>query len=82
MVMADILFTAIENMNAPRCWGRFLDAGTGVHSLKWIQQLQTSEWVAITADNNMKAQITNDKDIKMRSLEKLQHCFSDKEYKN
>ena len=80
--MADILFTAIENMNAPRCWGRFLDAGTGVHSLKWIQQLQTSEWVAITADNNMKAQITNDKDIKMRSLEKLQHCFSDKEYKN
>lgn len=64
--MADILFTAIENMNSPRCWGRFLDAGTGVHSLKWIQQLQTSEWVAITADNNMKNQITNDKDIKLR----------------
>ena len=64
--MGDILFSSIEKMNAMRCWGRFLDAGTGVHSLKWIQKLPTTEWVAITADNNMKAQITNDKDIKMR----------------
>lgn len=66
MIMGDILFSSIEKMNAMRCWGRFLDAGTGVHSLKWIQKLPTTEWVAITADNNMKAQITNDKDIKMR----------------
>lgn len=27
MPMADILFTAVETMNAPRCWGRFLDSG-------------------------------------------------------
>ena len=66
MPMADILFTAVETMNAPRCWGRFLDSGTGVHSVKWIQKLPTTEWVAITADNNMKAQITNDKDVQMR----------------
>lgn len=66
MIMGDILFSSIEKMNAMRCWGRFLDAGTGVHSLKWIQKLPTTEWVAITADNNMKAQITNDKDIVMR----------------
>jgi hypothetical protein len=66
MAMADILFTAVENMNAQRRWGRFLDSGTGVHSLKWIQKLSTTEWVAITADNNMKSQITSDKDIQMR----------------
>jgi hypothetical protein len=39
---------------------------TGVHSVKWIQKLQTTEWVAITADNSMKASIMNDKDVKMR----------------
>jgi len=69
--MSDILFTAVETMNMPRNWGRFLDSGTGVHSVKWIQKLQTSEWVAITADNSMKASIMNDKDVKMRPCDKL-----------
>lgn len=63
---SDILFKACENMNVQRNWGRFLDSGTGVHSLKWIQKLQTKEWVAITADNGMSASITSDKDIEMR----------------
>ena len=66
--MADILFTTIENWHSMRgvSWGRFLDAGTGIHSLQWIQKLETAEWVAITADNSMKTNTENDALIKER----------------
>lgn len=45
-------------------WGRVLDAGTGAHSLKWLQTLNTESIVAITADNGMKNTILNDKSVK------------------
>lgn len=31
--------------------GRFLDAGTGTHSLKWIKTLDTQGFTAVTADS-------------------------------
>ena len=57
--MDDILFSTIERWSnaSSRKWGRFLDAGTGSHSLKWIQNLNTDSWTAITADEKMKQQI-------------------------
>lgn len=69
--MGDILFSTVERYHAPRPWGRFLDAGTGVHSLKWLQNLQTDSWTAITADNYMRAQIEKEQDIKMRQVDRL-----------
>ncbi len=51
---SDVLFGRIEQWQGAAPWGRFLDAGTGVHSLKWIQTLSTSSWTAITADHGMK----------------------------
>ncbi|CAN0094946.1 unnamed protein product, partial [Hapterophycus canaliculatus] len=30
--------------------GKFLDAGTGTHSLKWINTLDTEGFTAVTAD--------------------------------
>ena len=48
---------------APSCnprtqsWGRFLDAGTGAHSLSWVQQLPLTSWAAVTADGQMKATV-------------------------
>jgi len=30
--------------------GKFLDAGTGTHSLKWINTLDTESFTAVTAD--------------------------------
>jgi hypothetical protein len=68
---SDILFTAVQAFNQGRAWGRFLDAGTGVHSLKWIQKLDTTGWTAITADNAMKTQIISDRDINLRDSDKL-----------
>ena len=63
---SDILFTAVETFNGIRPWGRFLDSGTGVHSLKWIQKQETTGWTAITADNQMKNQIIAERDIHIR----------------
>lgn len=56
---ADALFSSLEQFHGMRPYGRFLDAGTGLHSLKWIQGLQTSSWTAITADNKMRDQLIN-----------------------
>ena len=52
-----MLFGRIEAWQGETSWGRFLDAGTGVHSLKWIQTLNTTSWSAITADIGMKRSI-------------------------
>jgi len=35
--MNDILFNTVERMHGSRMWGKFLDAGTGLHSIKWVQ---------------------------------------------
>lgn len=57
----DVLFSSVEQFHAGRPWGRFLDAGTGLHSIKWIQNLSTTSWTAITADENMRSQLLNEK---------------------
>lgn len=57
------MFGCIERIQGGKPWGRFLDAGTGVHSLKWIQSLETSQWTAITADQNMKNQIMKEEAV-------------------
>ena len=69
--MGDVLFTTVEKWQGSKPWGRFLDAGTGVHSLKWIQTLQTSAWVAITADHNMRNQIENDNGVVVRDCDRI-----------
>jgi hypothetical protein len=62
-MMSDILFQTIERFHGTRAWGRVLDAGTGLHSIKWIQQLPATSWTAITADNNMKNQMLKDASV-------------------
>jgi hypothetical protein len=61
--MGDILFSALETFHRGRQWGRFLDAGTGLQSIKWIQTLPTSSWSGITADYNMLNQIMKDSSV-------------------
>lgn len=52
MADGDALFSAIEGMHGGLPWGRFLDAGTGSHSLTWaVRRLKTEEIRAVTADN-------------------------------
>lgn len=54
---SDMLFSQLERWQGGAPWGRFLDAGTGVHSLKWIHTLNTTSWSAITADPGMRRQV-------------------------
>jgi hypothetical protein len=67
----DVLFTALERWQQDRPWGRFLDAGTGVNSLIWLQGLDTLSWDAITADMNMKREIQSHSEIRMRPQDSL-----------
>ncbi|MEL7540793.1 MAG: class I SAM-dependent methyltransferase [Pseudomonadota bacterium] len=42
------LFRHIETLQGDQPWGAFLDAGTGLHSMRWISQLSTDRWTAVT----------------------------------
>lgn len=48
--MGDALFDTIRRMQGEQPWGRVLDAGTGKHSLRWINGLKTDGWTAVTGD--------------------------------
>ena len=54
----DALFDCIVRLQAGRSFGACLDAGTGVESFQWLQQLQLQQQLtsitAITADEGMK----------------------------
>jgi hypothetical protein len=71
--MNDILFQTIERFQGSKPWGKVLDAGTGLHSVQWMQGLTTTSWVGITADLNMRSQILSDISVaaKVRPDDKL-----------
>jgi len=39
----------IETLQGDRAWGHVLDAGTGEQSIRWISNLETESWTAISA---------------------------------
>ena len=55
----DALFKHIELLQGNQPWGRFLDAGTGEASLRWVTGLDTQSWTAITADPQRARRIEN-----------------------
>jgi len=42
------LLRYIQSLQGERPWGRLLDAGTGVQSIRWVQDLATEQWTAVT----------------------------------
>lgn len=48
MPSQDLLFDGIERFHGARPWGRVLDAGTGDHSLSWLQSLETESLTLVT----------------------------------
>lgn len=48
MKKASKLFQYIEQAQCGQDWGSFLDAGTGLRSIEWVQQLKTDRWTAVT----------------------------------
>ena len=43
------LFRYIQRLQGERPWGLLLDAGTGVKSIRWIADLPTERWTAVSA---------------------------------
>ena len=53
----DALFGTIARWQGDRPWGRVLDAGTGEHSLRWIDGLPHAGWVAVTGSASREAEM-------------------------
>lgn len=47
-MVEETIFGHLEALQQGQPWGRVLDAGTGRHSLRWITQLDTQSWTAVT----------------------------------
>ena len=61
----DALFGFIEQQQGERPFGNVLDAGTGMHSLRWIATLGDkgiTKFSAITADKSMQKNVQNEAD--------------------
>ena len=42
------LYSYIESLHGDQSWGRFLDAGTGVNSIRWVLERDCTQWIAVT----------------------------------
>lgn len=51
------LFSFIEDYQGATPWGRVLDAGTGVRSLRWLSGLASDSLTAVTGDPKMERQV-------------------------
>ena len=65
------LFRFIETLHGERPWGRFLDAGTGRQSIRWVSSIETTEWTAITASRRMAAQVQETVGAAMRPDDRI-----------
>lgn len=54
----DPIWSRIHDHQSDEPWGAVLDAGTGSGSLRFITQLNTTRWSAVTASRNMHSTLT------------------------
>lgn len=59
----DPIFRFLEEQHGARAWGRVLDAGTGVHSLRWVASLPGADWTAVTVDERMKHRVLEESGV-------------------
>ncbi len=45
------LYRYIEKLQGDRPWGTILDAGTGVNSIRWLSELSSERWSAVTGSS-------------------------------
>ena len=53
------LLRYIQELQGDRPWGSFLDAGTGVQSLRWVADLNTERWTAVSASPSFTQTVRN-----------------------
>lgn len=67
----DRLFQFIQKVQSDRPWGRVLDAGTGRHSLAWISSLSTTQWTAVTGEEDRSKRLEHEFRSRMRSNDRV-----------
>lgn len=65
------LFRHIEAVHAGRPFGALLDAGTGVNSIRWIIDLETERWTAVTGSAQHAAQVRDVAGARMRAEDRI-----------
>jgi len=53
------LFRYIQTLQGDRDWGSVLDAGTGVQSIRWMADLESKRWTAVSASSHHAEQVRN-----------------------
>ena len=66
------LYSAIEELQGETPFGRVLDAGTGLRSLRWIIGLETDSWTAVTGTRGMAARAKRVIGEQMRPRDRLE----------
>lgn len=69
--MGDALFDTIARMQGDTPWGRVLDAGTGKHSLRWINGLNTDGWTAVTGDPARERSLVRELGVEVRAQDEI-----------
>lgn len=69
--MTSSLFRHVEQLQADRPWGGFLDAGTGVNSGLWGTGLATERWCAVTASPDHARQVRGAVGQRLRAQDSL-----------
>lgn len=69
--VADALFDRIAAWQGDRPWGHVLDAGTGLHSLRWILGLPTSRWTAVTGGASRQRELREHLGPHMRPVDRV-----------
>jgi len=67
------LFRYIETLQEGRPWGSVLDAGTGAQSIRWLADLETERWTAISASPRHAAQVREVVKDALRPDDKIMH---------
>ncbi len=65
------LFQEIEALQDGQPWGKFLDAGTGTHSIGWIGSLATECWTAVSGAEAHAAQVADAIAAKRRTADRI-----------
>lgn len=66
-----LLFRHIEDLHGNAPWGRFLDAGTGTNSIRWVTSLKTDTWTAVTGAAGHAVQVRDASETQRRPSDRI-----------
>jgi len=67
------LLRYIQHLHGDRPWGSVLDAGTGVQSIRWVADLATEQWTAVTGSAAQARRVRNSIKDTQRSNDRIVH---------